>query len=242
MSGTGVIRVGMSGFSYPEWIGDFYPPKTKREKFLEYYATRFDAVEINMTFRRDPKPITIERWRDAVPPDFRFTFKAHMRITHWLRLVNTDSAVAEFLELLRPMGSKLGAVLFQVAATLKFDPAVLDTFCGSLPPGPVYAFEPRDESYGSAEFHDVLKRHGVARCINDYFEDAAAPAVTSPTAYFRFHREEYSGEDIEQRAALVKSIADAGSDVYAFFAHEDNPESVRPALMFQDLVKTDRDR
>ena len=227
----------MSGFSYPEWIGDFYPPKTKREKFLEYYATRFDAVEINMTFRRDPAPKTIERWRDAVGPDFRFTFKAHMRITHWLRLAHAEGAVSEFLKLLEPMGEKLGAVLFQVPATLKFDADVLDAFCASLPSGPAYAFEPRHDSYASTEVDDVLKRHNVARCLNDYFEDPSTYAVTSTAAYFRFHREEYSREDIEQRAAFVEALADNGPDAYVFFAHEDNPESVRPALALQDLVK-----
>ena len=73
----------MSGFSYPEWVGDFYPPKTKREQMLAYYSTRFPAVEINMTFRRRPLPATIERWRDAVGEDFRFTFKANAGITHY---------------------------------------------------------------------------------------------------------------------------------------------------------------
>jgi uncharacterized protein YecE (DUF72 family) len=228
----------MSGFSYPEWIGDFYPPKTKREQMLAHYATRFDAVEINMTFRRDPAPTTIERWRDAVGPDFRFTFKAHMRITHWLRLVNADSAVAEFLKMLEPMDKRLGAVLFQVAAKLKFDPGVFVSFCASLPPGgPAYAFEPRDDSYAGAEVDDILKRHGIARCLNDDVFDPDTYRATAPTAYFRFHRDTYSREDIEKRAELVKSLAADGTDVYVFFAHEDNPESVRPALAFRELVK-----
>src|SRR5438270_13307051 len=104
----------MSGFSYPEWVGDFYPPKTKREQMLAHYSTRFPAVEINMTFRRRPLPATIERWRDAVGEDFRFTFKANAGITHYRRLIDAGDAVSAFLETLQPMGVRLGAVLFQL--------------------------------------------------------------------------------------------------------------------------------
>jgi uncharacterized protein YecE (DUF72 family) len=152
----------MSGFSYPEWIGDFYPPKTRREAMLAYYSTRFPAVEINMTFRRDVQQPTIERWRDAVGEDFRFTFKANARITHFRRLVDVGDVVAAFLDTLKPMGTRLGAVLFQTHPNLKFDASVLESFCASLPSGPAYAFEPRHESFQASEVDNVLRRHGVS--------------------------------------------------------------------------------
>lgn len=231
---TGVVRVGMSGFSYPEWVGDFYPPGTKREAMLAHYATRFGAVEINMTFRRQAAPTTIDRWREAVGEDFRFTVKAHQRITHWKRLVDASEDVGYFCEHVRALGAKLGPILFQTPPTLAFEPDVLDAFCASLPPGYTYAFEPRHDSFGDAD--EVFRRHGVARCCNDDLHDVAAYRVSGPVAYFRFHRDSYSSEDLAQRAEIVKTIAAEGTDVYAYFAHEDNPESVRPALKLQELV------
>jgi len=234
---AGDIRVGMSGFSYSEWVGDFYPPKTKREHMLAYYSTRFPAVEINMTFRRDAKPETIARWRDATNDHFRMTFKANARITHFRRLVDTADAVTAFLDTLRPLGPRFGAVLFQIRQNQSFDASVLENFCSTLPPGPAYAFEPRHESFESSEVDEILRRHGVARCLNDYVSDLKVHRVTGPIAYFRFHRDTYSPEDIAERASLVRSIAETGIDVYAFFAHEDNPESVRPALALQELLK-----
>ena len=60
----------MSGFSYPEWIGEIYPEGTKRKDMLATYATIFPAVEINMSFRRNPLPKTIDTWRDAVADGF----------------------------------------------------------------------------------------------------------------------------------------------------------------------------
>jgi uncharacterized protein YecE (DUF72 family) len=225
----------MSGFSYPEWVGDFYPPKTKQKDMLAYYSTRFPTVEINMTFRRRIDAKTVERWRDAVGEDFRFTFKANAGITHFRRLVDTGEAVAAFLGTLKPMGTRTGAVLFQTRENMKFDADVLESFCASLPSGWGYAFEPRHESFNDAKVDDLLERHGVARCLNDDVFDSLDYRVTASFAYFRFHRVTYSPEEIEKRASLVQGL---GVDAYVFFAHEDNPESVRPALRFQELVRS----
>jgi uncharacterized protein YecE (DUF72 family) len=226
----------MSGFSYREWVGDFYPEKTKPQDMLAYYATRFGAVEINMTFRRQPPEATLPKWRAAVGPEFRFTLKAHQRITHWKKLVDASEDVSFFVERARALNERLGPVLFQVPPSLAFDRGVLESFCAGLPPGGQYAFEPRHESFVSDEVNDVLRRHGVARCLNDDLFDPHTYRVTAPIAYFRFHRDSYEPGDITERASLVRSIADEGTDVYAFFQHEDNPESVRPALRLQELV------
>lgn len=223
----------MSGFSYPEWVGDFYPSGTKREAMLGFYATRFPTVEINMTFRRQAAEKTIDRWREAVGGDFRFTMKAHQRITHWKRLVDVGEDVGYFCERVRALGERLGPILFQTPPSLGFDAGVLGAFCASLPPGYTYAFEPRHESFGGAG--EVFHRHGVAGCCNDDLHDVAAYRVTGPVAYFRFHRSSYGPDELAERAEIVKRIASEGTDVYAYFAHEDDPESVRPALAFQEL-------
>lgn len=231
-----MIRVGMSGFSYPEWIGDVYPPGTKRDGMLGEYAKIFPSVEINMSFRRTPTAKTIDRWREAVPPDFRFTMKAHQRITHWKKLVDAADDVALFVKESQGLGERLGLVLFQVPPTLQFDADVLITFCGTLPPGCLYAFEPRNESFLTDDALDVLHRNGVALCLNDDLFEPSRYRVTGPYAYFRFHRDSYSTDDLEARVSQLKEIEASGTDVYAYFAHEDNPESVRPALDFQKLL------
>lgn len=229
----------MSGFSYPEWIGDVYPAGTKRDGMLAEYAKIFDAVEINMTFRRQPAASTIEKWREAVPSGFRFALKAHQRITHWRKLVDVGDDVSYFIERARGLEERLGPVLFQVPPSLDFDPAVLDAFCASLPPGGAYAFEPRNQTFAGDEVDQVLARHGVARCLNDDLFDPDSYRATAPIAYFRFHRDGYGPEDLAARASLVKEKAGEGTDVYVFFAHEDNPESVRPALRLKEILVGD---
>jgi uncharacterized protein YecE (DUF72 family) len=234
---TGTIRVGMSGFSYPEWIGEIYPKGTKRNAMLAAYANVFPTVEINMSFRRLPAETTMDKWRDAVPDTFRFTMKAYQIITHWRRLVDVGDNVTEFMDLARRLGPRLGAVLFQIPATLKFDAALLDGFGPTLPADTAYAFEPRDESFLTDEAKGSLRRNGLALCLNDDLFQPTSYEVTGPVAYFRFHREQpYSHVELESRAERVKWIAKQGTDVYVFFSHEDNPESVRPALRFQELV------
>jgi len=130
----------MSGFSYPSWKPDFYPRGTKQTEMLTYYATRFNAVEINMTFRRRVEESTLERWRDATPDDFRFTMKANAGITHYFRLKNTGDRVREFVARTQALGSRFGVVLFQTPERIAFDPVVLEDFCASLVPGYAYAF------------------------------------------------------------------------------------------------------
>jgi uncharacterized protein YecE (DUF72 family) len=227
----------MSGFSYPEWIGEIYPPGTKRDKMLAEYAKIFPVVEINMSFRRTPVEKTIEKWRDAVPESFRFTMKANQSITHWKRLVGAEQDVVEFVRIAKGLGDKLGAILFQLPPTLKFDAAVIDGFAASLVDGTRYAIEHRNVTFVGEEPDSALRKHGLARCLNDDHFELSTHTRTGPFAYFRFHREKpYAPEELRERAEFVKAVAASGVDVYAFFSHEDNPESVKPALRFLELL------
>jgi uncharacterized protein YecE (DUF72 family) len=40
-----VIHIATSGYSYPDWVGPFYPQKHPRGKMLEYYAENFGFTE-----------------------------------------------------------------------------------------------------------------------------------------------------------------------------------------------------
>ena len=75
------IRVGTSGWSYPNWRGLFYPPGVKSADWLACYARQLTTVELNASFYRLPTPAVIDRWSRATPPGFLFAIKAWRVIT-----------------------------------------------------------------------------------------------------------------------------------------------------------------
>jgi uncharacterized protein YecE (DUF72 family) len=77
------ILIGTAGWSLPRVEQPHFPSVGSH---LERYASHFAAVEINSSFRRSHKPAIWARWRDAVPPGFRFSVKMPKAITHTARL------------------------------------------------------------------------------------------------------------------------------------------------------------
>ena len=90
--------VGTSGYSYAAWKGLFYPPKLPAKQMLRFYGEQFSAVEINGTFRKLPKPETVQSWSEQVPKGFRFTLKAPQSITHFKRLKDADGITTELVD------------------------------------------------------------------------------------------------------------------------------------------------
>ena len=90
------IHVGTSGWGYPSWKPEFYPKDVPQKKFLPYYASVFNAVEVNYSFRQMLKAKTIGDWLQQTPEHFMFAVKAHQQITHIKRLRNAEDSVKFF--------------------------------------------------------------------------------------------------------------------------------------------------
>jgi uncharacterized protein YecE (DUF72 family) len=101
------------GYGYADWNGPFYPQGMPERNYLGYYATRFNAVELDTTFYGTPRLEVVQRWAAAAPAEFRFCLKMPRRITHELRLVNALEEMAEFLRAATVLGGRLGVVLAQ---------------------------------------------------------------------------------------------------------------------------------
>ncbi len=144
------LFAGTSGFAYPQWKPRFYPADVPQKKFLDYYSSRLNSVEINYTFRRLPAAATLENWVRSVPPGFVFSLKAHMRITHIRRLKDAGEATEVFLKAIDPLrfGAAAGAGALPVASAIqigprgsgRFSPAAAARTCDSpsnsaTPPG-----------------------------------------------------------------------------------------------------------
>ncbi len=218
------LYAGTSGFAYPAWKPDFYPQKLPAKKFLQHYATRLNAVEVNYTFRRLPSAKVLENWVAETPAHFRFTLKAHQRITHIDRL-----AVSEFTEVffraidpLRVTG-RLGPVLVQLPPNLAVDVAKLAAFLAVAPPDVPLAFEFRNKSWFVEETYDLLTQHRAALCLAESEKIVVPERLTAPFVYFRLRKADYPAEERAEIGAKVNGLVAGGRDVYAFFKHEESP-------------------
>ncbi len=225
------LHIGTSGWSYPTWKPAFFPEKLPSKRFLEYYSTQLNAVELNATFRRMPTAGAIAGWVNATPADFRFAAKSHQSITHFKRLKDADESLRFFLQSLEPMrqSGKLGPILFQLPPNLKADTGLLEKFVQLLPQAYRFAFEFRHGSWFNDAIYDVLKKKNVALCWAESEKITVPKVFTADFLYYRFREPEYSKPDLRQLAGELKTQA-AQREVYAFFKHEESPESALNAV------------
>lgn len=215
------VRVGTSGYNYPEWKGHFYPTTLSAAKMLPYYAERFSTVEINYTFYRMPTEKLLAGWHAATPPAFAFTLKAPKRITHEARLRNCGDALRQFLDVAGTLGPKLGALLFQLPPNFKKDMGVLDAFLSQFPPRVCAAFEFRHPSWFDEEVYARLRQQNLALCLADSETLSTPLELTADYGYFRLRDEGYTPEDIVKWARVIEERTAACRDVYVYFKHED---------------------
>src|SRR4051794_31271206 len=88
--------VGISGWTYAPWRGNFYPKGLRQNRELAYASRRFNALEINGTFYSLQRPSSFEAWRGATPPGFVFSLKGGRFITHQKRLRDIELPLANF--------------------------------------------------------------------------------------------------------------------------------------------------
>jgi uncharacterized protein YecE (DUF72 family) len=220
------LYAGTSGFAYPSWKPAFYPAGLPDKKFLEHYATRLNSVEINYTYRRTPTLATLEGWVRATPEHFRFALKAHMRLTHVMRLRNAQEATELFLKAIDPLRAvrRLGPLLFQLPPTLKCDVPLLEDYVAALPRDLQYAFEFRHTSWLQDPVYDVLRRYGVSLCVAESEKLDVPEVITADFVYYRLRKPDYSEADVAEIGARARALVAEGRNLYLMFKHEETPE------------------
>jgi len=226
------LYAGTSGWAYPSWKPDFYPDKLAQSKFLTFYSTKLNTVEVNFTFRQLVKDTTVQKWLAESPENFRFGIKAHQVITHIKRLKGTDEFVKRFLATIEPLAQakKLGPILFQLPPNLKADAALLKDFLATLPRGVPMAFEFRNVSWFTDGTYDLLKSSNVALCVAETEERVTPDVTTADFGYYRYRKPEYSPDE---RSAMMKTLREhlqQGRNVFAYFKHEETPQGALYAV------------
>lgn len=218
----GTIRVGIGGWTYAPWRGPFYPDKWPHKRELEYASRHVTAIEINGTFYSTFKPASFAGWRDTAPDGFVFTVKGSRFCTNRRVLGEAGEAVARFCaQGLVELGDKLGPILWQLAATKRFDPDDIAAFLQLLPTTQDgvrlrHAIQPRHESFACPAFVALARAAGVTIAFGDSATYPAVADVTGPFVYARLEQAQpaeptgYDAAALDRWAAAARTWAAGG--------------------------------
>jgi len=184
------LRFGCLSWTYPDWLGSFYPVGTKPAEFLPLYSKVFDLVEIDSTFYRTPAPSTMRNWKEKTPPNFLFTAKLPGKITHEKRLVNVESEVQRFEESAGELREKLACLIAQLPPNSKYESDFdkLEKFLEICNPAFRLAIEFRNKSWLRGETFQLLSRKKVCFVWNvqEKMGEDIVPRLTTNFFYLRF--------------------------------------------------------
>lgn len=182
-------RVGIIGWSYPEWRGLVYPRKAKPEEFLRHYAERFPVVEAASSFYGLPSRSTFASWARETPKGFEISLKLPDRI---LRQTGAalDAALEQLMDNVEPLAKarKLGTLVAQFGPNYRREKKAADlaAFVDALPKGPRWAVELRHASWWHEDTYDALRRAKVALVWSAWDgKQRTPPVVTTDRLYLR---------------------------------------------------------
>ena len=188
-----MLYSGTSGFSYADWVGNFYPRGMARHDWLSYYAREFNALELNSTYYAIPKVSILESMIRKTGEGFLFSIKANQEMTHSRK---TDRDVfSAFVNMLKPFldADKLGCVLAQFPFSFTANRSnfnYLQFFRESLKDLPL-VMEFRNVQWLKPEVFDWLRKQNLGFCCVDepQLPNLLPPVaeVTTDIAYIRFH-------------------------------------------------------
>jgi uncharacterized protein YecE (DUF72 family) len=211
-----MIRIGTSGWAYPEWRESFYPAGLPQRRQLEYLSARFPTVEINGSFYSLQRPTSYLNWSANTPSDFCFAVKGGRFVTHLKRLRAPETPLANFFASgVLALDAKLGPVLWQLPANLALDLDLVAEFVATLPRGTAeaaelanrhsavlsedrawltvtqdrplrHAIEVRHESFRTELFSDLLRANDIALVASD--SPRTWPYFEEITASFSYFR------------------------------------------------------
>jgi uncharacterized protein YecE (DUF72 family) len=239
-------RIGCSGWNYSSWRhGVFYPERFPARLWLEYYARRFDTVEVNATFYRLPTTQAVQGWVDQTPDDFVFAVKLSRYVTHVKRLRELGPSLERFYERIEPLArsSKLGPLLWQLPPTFRRDDERLAQAFSAAPPGR-HCVEFRHESWFAPDVMSLLREHGVALVIGDRPEVRSFQTyeLTTDWTFVRFHhgtrgaRGNYSETELREWADRLRAWSIR--EMFLYFNNDWEGFAPRNARRLRELLKT----
>lgn len=253
----GKLRIGASGYSYPDWTGVFYPKGLPQRDFLKYYATQFPVVEINATYYRIPPPKSFEIMAAKTPSHFMFVVKGHQDMTH--HYSRDRSVYASFLDAVRPLedAGKFDGVLLQFPFAFRNEPRERDhlAFLRESLPGMRVWVEFRHESWSKKSVMEYLRSLSLGYCsVDEPRLPGLMPPVavaTGDTGYVRFHGRnaatwwngghrrydwEYTESELGEWLDRIRQLAAETDKTYVFFNNCYMGRAVKSARLLRRML------
>ncbi len=222
--------IGPPIWANKEWVGKIYPTTAKEKDFLYHYTRQFNSIELNVTHYQIPSEATIQRWKEAAAPGFRFCPKWPQSISHEYQLKGCDHLSQELTKAVLGLGEHLGTTFLQLGPS--FEPLqfrTLSSFLKQLPPDFPIAVEFRHPDWFSDKVIwqktiEMLHELGVGTVMSDVAgrRDVLHMSLTSPTFTLRFVGHELHPSDFTRVDAWVQRLKtwfDRGLKTAYIFVH-----------------------
>ncbi len=257
------IRIGTSGYDYPEWRDALYPPGIQRKDYLSVYSRQFATLELNFSYYRMPEARGIGSLIDRADPALDFSIKAHRSLTHTIDASALGENAGGYLEGIEPLLAKerLFAVLFEFPYSFHYTPdnrVYLDRLLGEFT-GIPSVVEFRNSGWFTDRVYDGLRERGASLCRTDMPASVLdPPAENVPAfdlAYLRFHGRNaadwwkgdnvsrydylYNREELLEWAGRLKSGEEKARRLRIYFNNHAKGNAVRNALMMKALMEAE---
>jgi len=245
-NGQPEVYVGCAKWNRKD-LKNFYPDNTDDE--LEYYASQFNAVELNATFYKIFEPEQIKKWRNKVPANFKFFPKVNRYIGHLKWLSDIEKATDDYYDSIIHFKEKLGTTFLQLRGNFK--PKFFDrvaNFVEYWPDGVPLAIEFRhpdwfEDGNVANELYPLLEENNVANLITDTAgrRDLLHMRLTNGEAFVRYVGANHPTDvtRLDEWVDRLSAWSDAGLEKIHFFVHQ-NKERKSPHLAAHFIRKLNK--
>lgn len=222
-------------WSHNNWQQSFYGSGTKPAERLEKYAQVFHTVEGNTTFYATPSQATVNNWKAATHEEFRFTFKLPKAITHQRMLLNCQSELKAFMQVMTPLHERIGQWTIQLPATFGPDQLdILKKFCALFPPNFPIGIEVRHPAFFAKGEAEKALNHWLIEKNYDRIIMDSRPVFSEQINRHHPHYDSLLDAQQKKPKVPVHAIATANNPMIRFIGH---PEEDKNSAFFTPWLK-----
>lgn len=243
-SGNGLppaINVGCSGWFYWHWKRCFYPGDLPTSGWFDFYARRFQTVELNAPFYSWPSVATVRTWlRQAERKDFVYTVKVSELITHVKRFKDTKTLIRDFGYVADLLGPRMGCLLFQLPPSYRYTPVRLRAIVSQLELHRRNVVEFRHASWWDDDVYKAFRQAGIIFCSCSGPRLPDVLVKTADEIYVRFHgttrwyRHNYTKAELTVWADRI--AASGAKRVWSYFNNDNDCYAIANAKALKRML------